>query len=133
MSKVKYGKINKREKYQIISDLYEIISKLNSKKEVVDLFVGLLTPSENLMIARRIQIGKKIIEGKSYEKIRKELNVGFDTIAKTENWINGGSEEYSKWIEKMLRKSINENNTKESYKSLLDKYPGHKILKELLK
>jgi len=132
MSKVKYSKINKREKYQIIGDLYEIISSLNSKKEVIDFFVGLLTPSEALMMARRIQIGKKIIEGKSYEKIRRELKVGFDTIAKTENWVHGGSEEYSKWIEKRLKESMTKKSSSESYKSLLDKYPGHKMLKKLL-
>jgi len=132
MSKVRYDDINKRDKYQAIGDFYEIISNLNSKKESIDFFIGLLTPSEALMLARRIQIGKRILEGKKYDEIRKELKVGFSTITKTENWIHGGSDKYSKWIEECLRKNMKKKKTKEHFKGLLDKYPEHRILKNIL-
>ena len=134
MPKVRYSAISQKEKYQIIGDFFEIISELKSKKEVIDFFVGLLTPGEALMMARRIQIGKKILEKKSYDEIRKELRVGFHTITSTEKWIHGGTEDYSRWIEKCLRKKLEkiENGKSRKYDSLLDRYPGHRILKNLL-
>jgi len=134
MPKVKIHAIKPKEKYQIIGDFFEIISELKSKKEVIDFFVGLLTPSEAIMMARRIQIGKLILQGKSYEEIRKKLKVGFHTITKTEEWIHGNEEKYSQWIEKCLTKNIDVKNSKsiQSYGSLLDKYPGHRLLKNLL-
>jgi len=130
MSKVRFNKINPREKYQIIGDFYEIVANLKSRKEVIDFFVGLFTPSEALMMARRIQIAKKIIQGRGYEEIRKELKVSYQTITKTEKWIFSESKEYDKWIQKCLTR---ENKNKDSgYQTLLDRYPGHRILKDLI-
>ena len=73
MGKVKYYSINPRERFRIIGEFFEIIAGLRVKKEVVAFLVGLLTPSEALMLARRIQIAKMLLEEKNYENIRKKL------------------------------------------------------------
>ncbi|MCX6763349.1 MAG: YerC/YecD family TrpR-related protein [Candidatus Moranbacteria bacterium] len=132
MSKVKIHLINPREKYNIIGEFYEIIANLKSKQEVVDFFVGLFTASEALMMARRIQVAKRILEGKNYDSIRRDLKVSYQTITKTEAWLHSGRDEYDRWIEKCIKRSIANKKTFEGYKSLLDKYPNHRILKNIL-
>ncbi|NLC31436.1 MAG: hypothetical protein GX765_05305, partial [Candidatus Moranbacteria bacterium] len=55
MGKVQTKNIDKNERYKIIGDFYEIVTNLRTKNEVIGFFMGLLTPSEALMFARRIQ------------------------------------------------------------------------------
>ena len=129
MSKIRFHDIDQNEKYKIIGELFELISRLKNKKEVVDFFIGLLTQSESLMMARRIQIAKQILEEKTYEEIRSNLKVGFSTIQKTEQWINGGWDDYKKWITGIIVKT---NLERDNFKNLLDKYPNHRIWKKLL-
>ncbi len=105
MSKVRHYLIDKEEKYRIIGDFFEIVANLKSKKEIINFFLGLFTPSEAVMIARRIQIAKMIMEDKSYQEIKKALNTGYDTISKTHNWLSKRKEEYEKWIKECLSKS----------------------------
>ena len=135
MAKVKVSSVSSREKYAIVGEFFEIISVLDSKKEIIDFLVGLLTSSETLMMARRIQIAKMLIGKESYETIREELGVSNQTITKTDNWLNGRSEDYRDWIAKCFKKAEKriENSQKRKYsRSLLDRYPQHRILKKLL-
>lgn len=135
MAKVKSYQIDPREKYRITNDFFEIISNLKSKKEIIDFFLGLLTPSEAVMMARRIQVAKMIIEGKGYDEITKKLKVSCQTITKIEHWLHDKGEEYDIWITRCLSE-LNKNKKNKSFKypeSQLDKYPGHRLLKELFR
>ena len=134
MAKVKTHLIDPKEKYRIIGEFYEAVSGLKNKKEVIDFFIGLLTPSEALMMARRIQIAKLILEDKSYDEIKKESRVGTDTINKTDKWLNNSGEEYNKWIRKNfegLKNKTTKKATTKNIDNLLDKYSHHRFLKEL--
>lgn len=131
MSKVKPHLINKNEKYKIIGNFFEIISGLKSKNEIIDFFLGLLSASETLMIARRIQIAQMLISGDSYENIRKKLKVSNQTITKTDQWLHSGDEKYDIWLAKQLRKKV-KISSKENKGSMLNKYAHHRFLKNLL-
>ncbi len=136
MTKVKSYRIDPREKYRITSEFFEIISNLKSKKEIIDFFVGLLTPSEVVMMARRIQVAKMLVEGKGYDEIMRKLKVSCQTITKIEHWLHGKGEEYDVWISRCLNE-LNKSKSKKDkdfkyQTSQLDKYPGHRLLKELL-
>lgn len=134
MGKVRTHLIDKKERYKIIGDFFEIVSNFRAKKEVIDFFVGLLTPSEALMMARRIQIARMLLEEKNYDAIRRELKVGFSTITKTDQWLNNRGDEYSLWIKKCLRKIENRDiKTKTYSESLLNRYAHHRFLKDLLR
>jgi TrpR-related protein YerC/YecD len=138
MGKIKAHEIGLKEKYKITGDLFEIILNLKLRKEVVDFFVGLITPSELLMLARRIQIARKLLEEKSYFEIKKELKVGNETIFRTDKWLNSRGEEYRAWIKNCIEKvdsqKKNKGGNKKSYDSwsLLNKYPEYQLWKELL-
>lgn len=133
MGKVKYHDVNPRERYEIIGDFFDVVSGLGSKKETFDFFFGLLTPGEILMLARRIQIAQMLLEGLSYEDIRGKIGASNQTITKTDRWLHGENLKYNKWLEKCL-KNINKTkkNDGKDFKSLLDKYPGHRLLKDII-
>ena len=136
MAKVQTQKVDKNTRYRMIGDFYDIVTHLKSKNEVVGFFMGLLTSSEALMLARRIQIAQMILSKKSYESIREELGVGHSTITNIARWLYGKNEHFHEQIQNhMKRKS--RRNKKESeegryYDSILDRYPGHRILKDIL-
>lgn len=134
MAKVRTDEINPREKYYVIGKFFDIVSDLNSKKDAIDFIIGTLTPSEVLMIARRIQVAKMIINGDNYEEIRKQLRVGYHNIASVQRLLKRKNSGYQKQIESQLLKEKNEsgksgNNMKIG---LLKRYPQHKFLSELL-
>lgn len=133
MAKVKVYSIDRREKYRIFGELFEIIVNLKTKKEAIDFLVGLFTPSEMLMVARRIQVAKMLLEEANYEIIRKKLKVSNQTINKVEHWLRG-DEKKSQSIQNKIEKikhAKKEYNTVKNI-NLLDRYAHHRFLKELL-
>ena len=135
MAKVKTHLIDKKERYRIIGEFFEIVVNLKNKDDVIGFFIGLLTPSESLMLARRIQVAEMLLEEKSYEEIRKKLRVSFQTIAKVYNWLYGENETYKKQIENQNKRKRQREKNRGNYKikeSLLDRYAHHRLLKDLL-
>lgn len=136
MGKVQTKNIEKEKRYEIIGDFYDIVTNLKTKKEVIGFFMGLLTSSEALMFARRIQVAQMLLDDKSYEDIREELKVGVATITSVSRWLYGENDAFRKKIEehKNNKEKLMKNNKnyRRNYGSLLDKYPQHRILKDLL-
>lgn len=130
MSKVKVHLVDKKERYRIIEELFEVITNLRTKKEVIDFLVGLLTSSEALMIARRLQIAKMLADEESYDYIQKKLRVSHQTIATVEKWLQNDDSKKKTIIKKLreIKKSAGEKNMKEN---LLDKYAHHRFLKDI--
>ncbi len=136
MAKVKPYKISKKERFEIIGDFYQIVTGLKNKKDVVGFFVGLLTPSEAVMFARRIQIAQMLLDNKSIAEIKATLNVGSNTVASVSSWLFDDNNnifqqhilKYMKTQKKARKKRYNNS----YYTSELDKYPQHRIWKKLL-
>ncbi len=133
MSKVKPHTIDPGEKFQAIDSLFEVISKLKTKQEIVDFFLGLFTSSESLMMARRIQIARMLLDEKSYEEIMRKLRVSSQTINATDKWLHKGDEKYTTWLKSRVSAIEKKENLKKdpTYESLLDKYPYHRFIKNL--
>lgn len=64
---------------------------------------GLLTPSEQIMLGRRIWIARMLLEDKTYQEIGERLHVGPNTVMRTELWLQGMLPNYDKEIEKLER------------------------------
>lgn len=134
MSKVRFYDVDKKERIRVIGELYEVIAELKSKDEVFRFLFGLFTPSEVLMIARRIQVAKMLLDKASYKNINKKLKVSHQTTRKVEHWLES-DEDRRKLIDLKLNKIRNrriQNKGRRQYGSPLDRYPGHRFLKELL-
>ncbi len=135
MAKIKPHQINSKQKYIAIDNLFEVISALKTKQEIVKFFLGLFSQSESLMLARRIQIAKLLLDGLNYEDIRKALGVGNSTIQKTDLWLHGGDEKNASWLSTTILSAEKKRleNGKSSYDpaSLLNKYPYHRFINKI--
>ena len=132
MAKVKVYSIPKEERYQMVGEFFDIVAQLKTKQEVIDFFIGVLTSSESLMIARRIQIAKLLAKDESYKKVREEMNVSPRTIQNVYHWLNERDEAYKKLMLKYLKKSKKNKRQIRYYESELDKYPQHRLMKKIL-
>ena len=136
IGKVKPGDIPDKERYIIIGEFFDLIVSLKHKGEVIDFFIGLLTQSESLMLARRIQTAKLLMQEKSYDEIKEKLKVGNSTIANTDKWLDSRGGRYRKILERHFHKEKNNQaknpKCKKNYKSQLDKSPEYKIFKKVL-
>ncbi len=73
--KVKYHELSESEKKKYLGDFYSMIALLKTRDDAKNFFKDLLSLSEIVMISRRIQIAKMLLEEHTYESIRKELRV----------------------------------------------------------
>lgn len=101
MSKVIPAKISKSERQNLKNLLSSKISKLKTKNEVNNFLNDLLTESELVMIVRRLQVAKMLLDEFSYYQIRNELGVGYDTIKTVRHKLDTGSGGYLRFIKEL--------------------------------
>jgi len=135
--RVKYQSLTELEKRKFLGEFYDMIALLKSREEAKQFFKDLLTLSEVVMISRRLQIAKMLLEGFTYRDIRAKLKVGISTIISVERWLNQGFGGYKNIIQRHRK---NERKFKEyepvppfSMKHLRKKYPLHFLLWNLVK
>ncbi len=136
--KVTYHELSESEKKKYLGDFYSIISLLKTRDDVKNFFKDLLSLSEIAMISRRIQIAKMLLEGHTYEFIRKKLKVGPLNISQVEKWLNNGFGGYRKMIAEYKKKYPEKSNFEKygyapfSNKRMRKKYPLHYLLSNLI-
>ena len=67
--------------------LCDALSSLRDPVETAKILRDLLSPQEMTMIANRLQIAVLLLEGYSYQEIRKTLGVSESTISRISNWL----------------------------------------------
>ena len=103
----------------------EVLSGLKTREEMFSFLFKLLTQSEVLMLARRLQIAIMLIEGGGYEAIRKRMGVSHRTISDVEKWLNENEKRkgmIENKIKTMREKSEKNIKTQKNSGSLMDKY-----------
>jgi uncharacterized protein YerC len=75
-----------------VDRLWDGISTAKNDKKLKAFLKELLTPTERIMIAKRLQIAKMLIAGHRYETIKKVVKVTDPTIAKISNIISDSKE-----------------------------------------
>jgi len=103
MAKFNYYSISKEEKNKILNELYFMAGSLKNKEQIINFFNDILTKSELIMLARRIQIARMLIEGQSYWEISRKLKTGIDTIMRVQRWLKDGFGDYIKSLEKISK------------------------------
>ncbi len=83
----KYATLSKEAQLELLGEFCDALCAVNTTSEAVDLLTDLLTPSETIMLAKRIRIAKLLINGKDYDTIEKSLRVSQGTIAKVASWL----------------------------------------------
>lgn len=73
---------------KLILGLCRALCVLNSPKEVAEALTDLLTAKEIETIAKRLEIAEYLVKGADYDSIRRDLKVGYSTIARINTWLN---------------------------------------------
>jgi Trp operon repressor len=136
MAKVKVYSLSLKERQRIIGDFFCLVFRLKTKDEVLHFFMGLLTSSEAVMLARRIQIATLLIDEKnSQEMIRRQLGVSFQTIQRVDQWLHSDNPKRDAWvkgeIEELAHKGRRQEMQMLTSRRGLNKYPGHRLWVEL--
>ena len=136
--KVKYHNLSELEKKKFLGEFYSVIARLKTRDEVKNFFKDLLTLSEVVMLSRRIQIARMLIEGETHDNIRQKLKVGFGTIVSVEKWLKDGFGGYKEIIKRYKKRHNGKKwdgsgNFPYSHGWLRKKYPLHFLLSNLTK
>lgn len=98
-------------KYPISKDIYarcwEIFTKtligIKNSQDVDEIVSDLLTPTERIMLTKRLAIAFLLTEGYEYREIEKILHVSFQTIAMVNNALKYGNNGYRKAVDRISR------------------------------
>lgn len=133
----KGGKISPRslspyKKEYLRQELERACECIRNKKDF-PLFLDLLTESEQVMLARRILIAKRLIAGKTIQDIRTEIEVGQATVESVERFLSSRFAEYRKILPTLVAEVLakaSEDRRKQpivpySFRWVRRKYPLH--------
>lgn len=107
MPRVNSKQLTPKQKKELLDLLWTIVTSLKNKKEIKNFFKDLLSETESIMLARRILIAKKLLEGKGYNEIIEELKVGTSTVASVHRWLISGFGGYEKALRRFKRAEKN--------------------------
>lgn len=84
----RFNRLSKPEKQRLLIALCQAVSSVKDSKEAAQVLTDLLTPSEIEMVAKRLEIAKLLMQGKTYDQIRTKINAGYSTIGRINTWLN---------------------------------------------
>lgn len=118
-------------------ELWGTLDAARNGKEFKTLLKALLTESEEVMLARRIQIAKLLLKGATHESIRRKLAVGFATIQSVDRWLAAVHAAYRKDFSAIGGGKASPRRERVpadygTFRSLRKKYPGEFLLFNLL-
>jgi TrpR-related protein YerC/YecD len=129
MAKRKIYEVDQKQRERMMNDFFEIVSKMKTKKDAENFFKDILTPSETLMLTRRIEIAKMLLAGFSYADIKKSLKVGDNTINYVNRWLFSGFGGYLKELqESKNRKEAEKQLPTNEWERIKKKYPAHFLI-----
>lgn len=90
---------------QLLADLAQALSSMQTPVEGARLIQDLLTGPEAEMLAKRLAIADRLVQGALYETIQKELLVSPATIARVSAWLATSGEGFA--LVRRRKKSVN--------------------------
>lgn len=102
MTKVSRKRISKEGRF--INDFWRVVTFLGNKEEVKNFLKALLTPTEMLMLSKRVEVAKLLIMDEHYDDIRRQAQVTNSMITHTRDSLaRGGYEGYIKPLQRLVR------------------------------
>lgn len=135
MSKLAIDKMKEADERALRKIFRSTLETLEKEGTMKEFFEQALTASEVVMLARRIQIAKLLMQGFSIITIKRKLGVGQRTVEGVHRWLSS-YREYRTEIPKALAESKSKKGyvppTLYSFTWLRKKYPLHFLLVNLL-
>ncbi|MBX4204653.1 MAG: LuxR C-terminal-related transcriptional regulator [Candidatus Doudnabacteria bacterium] len=69
----------------LVNNIWLAFLSMKTKEEMRVLFRDLFTHTEYKMLAKRLEVARRLIDGEHYEEISRELNISEKTIAHVSN------------------------------------------------
>lgn len=133
MAKRKVYEVEKKERYRMLDEFFAMVAEIKTQKSAASFFKDLLTPSESLMLTRRIAIAKMLLAGWTCRDIAIKLKVGSNTINNVNRWLYSGFGGYLAELKKA--KNIKEYKTSiptTEWEMIKKKYPAHFLIANLI-
>ncbi len=118
----KFNRLSKSEKQRLLIALCQAVSSVKDDKEAAQVLTDLLTPSEIEMVAKRLEIAKLLIQGKTYDQIRAKINAGYSTIGRINTWLNLAGEGFKIAVSRMKKEK-----KQSTFEEKLDPFSWHNI------
>lgn len=125
MSKVDYRLLSPLQRSRSRQSLRTAIKSTHNCSPEIGLLSSMLTESEIVMLSRRIQIARLLLQGHRMREICSTLHVGFTTVRSVDRWLYKTCDKY-RLIFPPLHST--KNPPKQQVKLLSRKYPLHFIL-----
>ena len=82
MAQISKRKVAKTIEIKMLNTLWEAIAKLKSQKEIQSFLNDLLSPTERIMVTKRLAIAALLLKKYNYESIMEIVKVSNGTVAK---------------------------------------------------
>lgn len=92
-----------KQRIEILDTLYTAAGTVRGRDAMKLFLRDLLTPSERIMLGRRLMIARRLLAGESTVKIAADLKVGRDTIWRVQKWLDDELQGYEKAVVKLER------------------------------
>jgi uncharacterized protein YerC len=124
--------LSEQEIITTLDTLYTAAAGVKGRAAIKLFLRDLLTPSERIMLGRRLIIARLLIAGESYPAIEKRVGVGRATISRVHRWLKDQFPGFEQAIKEM-EKEFNRRKEKRLYATnmlyrLKKKYPLHFLL-----
>jgi len=119
---MKLSKITNKEREQLIFRFCQAICQIKNADEAVFFITDLLSRSEAEMLAKRIKIAELLLEGKTYDEVRKKLKASRGAIARVSEWLRGYGDGYRTVLDR-IKKLPEIEVQKPSYSNFKRRYP----------
>jgi uncharacterized protein YerC len=132
--KKKIDQLTKQQQIETLDMLYTAAASVSGRDATKAFLKELLTPSERIMLGRRIWIARLLLSGYTHAEIGEQLEVGPNTIAKVDKWLKQqlpGYREAVKGIDTELKKRQEKQSFPTNpftFRQLKKKYPMHFLL-----
>lgn len=132
--KKKAQQLTKKEYMHTLDLLYTAADSVQGRDTVKQFLKDLLTPSERIMLGRRIWIARLLLNGSSHVEICRKLKVGPNTVWRVEKWLKDqypGYENAIKGVEKEMDRRAIQREIKDNpfgYTARKKKFPLYYLL-----
>jgi uncharacterized protein YerC len=89
-----YRKFPPHQRRQVLDRLAGIFATLKTKDNIRFFLQRLLTESELIMVARRLEVAELLTHGRTYDQIQRKLGVGVSTVRGVDRWLTDAAHEY---------------------------------------
>lgn len=105
MGKINYRKVPAQKRARMEMELQEILRGLGMGERAWDFLRDVLTESEIIMIARRLEIARWLLAGHSHYIVAGQLGVGLTTVYSVDRWLERRFKNYQETLEPLFHKS----------------------------